>query len=101
MKLKVDTYRRTRGANSRLLDISCRKCGKHIGFCQKDGPGNLRQMYIDRIIRPTVPVSRKGLSCPNHHLLGVKITYEKERRPAYRLFVDAVSKKISSKNARV
>lgn len=28
------------------------------------------------------------------HVLGVKILYEKEKRPAFRLFVDSVSKKI-------
>ena len=51
-------------------------------------------MYIDRISEPTISVSRKDLSCPKGHLLGVRIVYEKEKRPAYRLFVDAVVKKI-------
>jgi hypothetical protein len=61
---------------------------------QKDSPGNLRRMYIDRIIAPKVSISRKDLSCSNGHLLGVKIVYEKENRLAFRLFVDAVRKKI-------
>jgi hypothetical protein len=51
-------------------------------------------MYIDRIIEPTVPISRKDLSCPKGHLLGIKIIYEKEKRPAFRIFVDSVTKKI-------
>jgi hypothetical protein len=51
-------------------------------------------MYIDRIINPKVSIFKKDLSCPKNHLLGVKIIYEKENRPAFRLFVDSVKKKI-------
>lgn len=51
-------------------------------------------MYIDRIIEPSVSISSKDLSCPNKHLLGLKVVYEKEKRPAYRLFVDSVTKKL-------
>ncbi len=89
-----DKYRRTRGGRSRLLDISCRECGEHICLYQKDGPGSLKRLYIDRIIEPGVSVSRKDLSCLAGHLLGVKIIYEKEKRPAFRLFADSVTKKI-------
>jgi hypothetical protein len=51
-------------------------------------------MYIDRIIEPKISTSRKDLTCTKSHLLGVKIIYEKEKRPAFRLFVDSVTKKI-------
>ena len=51
-------------------------------------------MYIDRIIEPRVSLIRKDLSCPKGHLVGVKIIYEKERRLAFRLFIDSVIKKI-------
>lgn len=51
-------------------------------------------MYIDRIIDSAVSISRKDLSCPKDHLLGVRIVYEKEKRIAFRLFVDALTKKI-------
>ena len=61
---------------------------------QKDGPGNLRRMYMDRIIDPQISITKKDLTCQKGHLLGVKIMYEKENRPAFRLFVDSVSKKI-------
>ena len=92
---KNDKYKRTRGGYSRLLNISCEKCGEHICFYQKDGPGNLRRMYIDRISEPKVSLQRKDLSCPKSHLLGVKIIYAKENRPAFRLFVDSIIKKIT------
>ncbi len=76
------------------MAISCEKCGEQICLYQKDGPGNLRRMYIDRIIEPNVSIARKDLACSNGHLLGVKIIYEKEDRAAFRLFVEAVKKRI-------
>jgi hypothetical protein len=91
---KNDKYKKVRGGYSRLLDISCQKCDRHICNYQKDGPGNLRRMYIDRIIENEVPISGKNLSCSNGHLLGIKIIYEKENRLAFRLFVDSVKKQI-------
>ncbi len=51
-------------------------------------------MYHDRIIEPKVSISKKDLSCDKGHLLGVKIIYDKENRPAFRLFVDSIKKKI-------
>jgi hypothetical protein len=92
---KNDKYKKVRGGYSRLLKIYCQKCGEDICSYQKDGPGNLRRMYMDRIIEPKISISRKDLSCPKGHLLGVKIVYEKEKRPAFRLFVDSVTKKIT------
>ena len=100
MKLKNDKYRRTRGGYSRLLAVSCRKCGSTVCSYQKDGPGNLRRMYLDRIIEPQVSVARKDLTCVKGHLLGVKIVYDKEGRLAFRLFVDSVMKKIVKSGAK-
>ncbi len=62
---------------------------------QKDGQGNLRRTYIDRIVESKISTSKKDLSCTEGHLLGVKIIYDREKRPAFRLFVDAVAKKIT------
>jgi len=92
---KNDRYKKIRGGYSRLLQISCQKCDSLICLYQKDGPGNLRRMYLDRISNPKVPIATpKNLICPKGHILGVKIVYEKEKRPAFRLFVDSVIKKI-------
>lgn len=92
---KNDKYKKARGGYSRLLVISCQKCGSFICRYQKDGPGNLRRMYLDRILAPAVAIARKDFTCPSGHLLGVKMIYEKEKRPAFRLFVDSVQKKIT------
>lgn len=55
---------------------------------------NIRRIYLDRIMDKHVPISGKNLNCQEAHLLGIKIIYEKENRPAFRLFVDFVAKKI-------
>lgn len=89
-----DRYKKVRGGYSRLLEISCEKCKEVVCSYQKDGPGGLRRMYLDRILNSRVSITRKDFSCSNDHLLGIKIMYEKENRPAFRLFVDSIKKKI-------
>jgi len=91
---KNDKYKKARGGYSRLLEIRCQKCNRVVCHYQKDGPGHLRRMYIDRISDKQVPLSGKNFNCPEAHLLGIKIIYKKENRPAFRLFVDSVNKKI-------
>jgi hypothetical protein len=98
MKFKNDRFRKARGGYSRFLQITCRKCKSRVCFYQKDGEGSLRRMYVDRMIEPKVSLTKKELICPKGHSLGVKTMYEKEQRPAFRLFVDAVEKKIMSMN---
>lgn len=93
--LKNDKYRKARGGHSRLLDVSCAKCNTHIFYYQKDGPGILKRAYLDRIVGLNVK-GKTNLICPKcKELLGVPIIYKKENRPALRLFVGAVSKKIT------
>ncbi len=92
--LKNDKYRKARGGHSRILDISCAKCGTHLFNYQKDGPGILKRTYLDRILGSKV--GKSNLLCPKcKELLGVPIIYKKENRPAIRLFEGAVSKKIA------
>lgn len=101
-KFKKDKYSSNRGGRSALLDISCQHCGNHICFYQKDGPGELKRMYCDRIVAPEELVQRyKGknyselepLNCENcKRQLAVPMIYEKEKRSALRLFVGAVNK---------
>lgn len=104
IKFKSDKYKNSRGGYSRLLDIQCAKCGKHLFFYQKDGPGILKRMYLDRIfdssryanLENTSLNSIPKLICPNcNELLGTPYIYEKEKRLAFRLFVGAIIKKIT------
>ncbi len=104
---KSDKYKKVRGGYSRLLDISCAKCGTHLCYYQKDGPGMLKRMYLDRIYGSkkysdlqnaplkTVP-QLTCLGCKQ--VVGVPYTYAKEDRLAFRLFVGAITKKITDSN---
>ena len=101
-KFKKDKYTSNRGGKSVLLDISCQHCGNHVCFYQKDGPGQLKRMYCDRIISPANLVEEikekdfkdlKPLHCAKcDRLLAVPMIYEKEKRNALRLFVGAIKK---------
>lgn len=96
IKFKNDKYRKVRGGYSRLLDISCEHCGNHLFYYQKDGPGILKRMYEDRIFEAKNVKLDSNLFCPKcKRLLAVPIIYEKENRPALRLFVGAITKKIT------
>jgi ribosomal protein S27E len=94
-KLKNDKYRKVRGGHSRFLRVSCESCGEFLFLYQKDGPGPLKRVYIDRIISLGVFNRAKQLSCKScKKVIGTFYIYPKEKRPAYRLYQDAVIKKI-------
>lgn len=102
LKLKNDKYKKSRGGYSRLLDISCSLCGNHICYYQKDGPGILKRMYLDRITGIEIPdyqlkETKKvpQLICTKcHQHLGIPTIYDPEKRAAYRLFVGSISKRV-------
>ena len=94
LKLKQDKYRKKRGGHSRLLIISCAKCQSRVALYQKDGPGILKRMYLDRIVEPQKLTASKFICGKCKEVLGMSIVYKKENRPAYRLFEGAVTKKI-------
>ena len=102
-ELKKDKYKLARGTHSRLLNLFCRVCGEKIVTYQKDGPGNLRRLYFDRIFYPkkwtnleSKPLNAVSkLSCPKcKEDLGTPYIYKKENRKAFKVYQDALVKKI-------
>ena len=93
-KIKTDKYKTVRGGSSKMLKIYCGKCRFFLCEYQKDGAGNLRRMYLDRIIKPLISLDKKDLSCGNGHIIGVKIIYKKENRLAFRLISGSFVKEI-------
>ena len=76
-----------------MLRLSCASWGHNLFRYQKDGPGILKRLYLNRIQGDSSSSSK--LSCPKcKEMLGVRTIYKKENRPAYRLFTGAISKKI-------
>jgi hypothetical protein len=106
MEWKNDPYRQARGGYARLLAVSCATCGTHLFYYQKDGPGIVKRLYLDRIYQshayeglqhralPHLP-QLLCLHCGEH--LGTPIVYQKEHRLAFRLFAGAVTTKISKR----
>ena len=93
VKFINDKFKKNRGGYSRLLNISCGHCNNHLLYYRKDGPGILKRMYLDRIVKTDLDID-KNLICPScKSLLAVPMIYEKENRQALRLFVGAVTKK--------
>lgn len=92
---KRDQYKDNRGEYSRFLNIFCERCESHLFLYQKDGPGELRRMYLDRILAPEVPKGKKEIACKScGKVFGTHILYEKENRPAIRLYQGAVIKRV-------
>lgn len=105
-EFKKDKFKKSRGDWSRLLNIYCRKCNSLVTIYQKDGPGNLRRLYLDRIFAPEGLINLnlkkiEGITqfrCKKcTEVLGTPYIYEKENRKAFRLYVDAITKKIRKK----
>ena len=92
MKLKNDSFKKSRGGYSTILEISCSSCNKKLFNYQKDGPGIIKRMYIDRIYGD---VKGQNLKCKNcNKLIGSLTIYQKESRPAYSIKYGTIKKKI-------
>ena len=96
VEFKNDKFKRNRGNFSRWLLLSCEKCKKPFCYYQKDGPGILKRLYVDRMIsiKKENFIDEKLVCEKCNFALGVYTIYKKEDRPAYRLFTGAVEKKI-------
>lgn len=102
-RYKKDAYASARG-KSRLFLLSCERCAKRVGLYQKDGPGPLKRLYLDRFFSPPALVALAAaksvkalppLRCSGcKEELGIPMVYEKEGRLAYKLFQSTVAKKI-------
>jgi ribosomal protein S27E len=103
--MKKDKYMKVRGGYGRFLNIGCGNCGNAILLYQKDGPGSLLRMYLDRIFAPpelTIELAKvtskdkmKSLICPKcKEVLAVPMIYESENRLALRV-TGLIAKKIN------
>lgn len=102
---KKDRYRQMRGGYSRFLNVYCSNCKNHILLYQKDGPGILKRLYMDRIFAPDNLTNLQNIGnielinnliCENcKNLIGFPIIYEKENRMSFHLKQGSFIKKIS------
>ena len=90
-----------------MLNVCCRKCESVVAVYQKDGPGNLRRLYLDRIFAPANLVGLQTLSINDvpalkckkcSEVLGAPYIYAKEKRKAFRVYQDSVIKRLRKLN---
>ena len=102
-EFKKDKYKSARGTHSRLVNLHCRVCGNLFAIYQKDGPGNLRRLYMDRIFHPKKltnlqdkPLNKiSTLKCSKcNEDIATPYIYTKENRKAFKVYQDMVVKKI-------
>lgn len=67
-----------------------------MALYQKDGPGELKRMYLDRIFAPKIKkVGTNDFKCSAcKKIVGTFYNYKKENRPAVRLYQGSVVKKV-------
>jgi len=88
---KKDEYSKARNSYSRIINVLCRKCKQVVLVYQKDGPGNLRRLYFDRIYDPKALTHLEKnkinevstLKCKCGVILGTPYIYTKENRKAF------------------
>ena len=52
-KLKNDKYRKARGGKAYFINLICIRCNNIILKYQKDGDGDLKRCYLNRIFYPS------------------------------------------------
>lgn len=101
---KKDEYLTARGGKPHFLNIYCDHCGSHILLYQKDNPGKLKRLYLDRILSPQtltelnqLPIHQiSQLRCHScNRLLAVVEEYDNEPRKVYLLLSFATINKVA------
>ncbi len=101
-QFKSDKEREARGGKAQMLELSCAKCGDKFFHYQKDGPGPLLRLYLDRIHEPAKYhglqsksiKDLKVIDCKKcGRLIAMPAIYKPEKRKSYRLFEGALAKK--------
>ncbi len=108
-ELKKDRFHKARGGTSSFFNLFCANCQQWLLLYQKDGPGTLYRLYLDRIHAPenlaeltekyTVQTVKNvpPLKCSScNALIAAAMVYQLESRLAYRLKRGAFSKQKSN-----
>jgi len=102
-KFENDSSYKARGGTAKWLVLICAKCKSDICFYQKDGPGNIFRLYLDRIADSGANYLFKNLeeneiqklTCANcGSIIATPMTYGKDAKPrlALRLIESGVEK---------
>ena len=99
-----DEYLEKRGGMPHFLNIYCDHCGKHILLYQKDNPGKLKRLYLDRIVAPELLTELDSLPLEDipqlrclecSRLIAIAEDYDSEPRKVYLLLSFATINKVA------
>jgi hypothetical protein len=101
---KNDVYLTARGGTTKFYSIFCQGCRQWVLYYQKDGPGPLLRIYLDRIHSPanlselqneysvTTVEDVPELKCSTcMQVLGTPVIYEPENRLAFQMIPQTFS----------
>lgn len=103
--LKNDKYRRARGGKAFIVSLSCVACGAEVLLYQKDGDGQLKRCYLNRVLAPPqlenlqrkqdikTPQDMPHLECPKCKVVIGSPMRHHDGRLAFKLRRGHVSKK--------
>ena len=89
----VDEFSQNRGGTSVMYTLACEKCDAVLGDYQKDGPGPLKRLYVDRLqsaVAPAYTPMHVWACHACHRPLAIAMVYAKETRPCWTLFAHTV-----------
>ena len=104
-EFKKDRYLRARGGKAFFVEIFCGKCGTKLLLYQKDGDGQLKRCYLNRIFWPPElenlqrdplmqePKNVPPLACSNCKIVIGMAIHHHSGRIAFRLRPGYFSKK--------
>lgn len=106
-KINRDSSYKRRGGTAQWILLSCGVCKENLALYQKDGPGKLFRLYLDRLTSTSGerPFSNLGKTAINaltcngcQETIGIPMTYEKDDFPrtALRLTGAGINKTILS-----
>ena len=101
--IKRDRFLQLRGGRAYRVELSCRACDTVLLQYQKDGDGQLKRCYLNRIIGPEVLLESGKFATTDKDLellqcnsckakIGIPITYY-DGRLAYRLIPNTFKKR--------
>jgi len=92
MKIIKDKYLRRRGGHTKILDILCKNCANKLFVYQKDGTGQLKRCYFNRIMTDNIQLKENEFNCPQcKEKIGFGITHT-DKRLAIKLLRGKISK---------
>ena len=98
-ELKRDKYSDKRGGNSKVLMIRCKQDNFELALYQKDGPGPLKRLYLDRVIEPSLKAGHELVCKKCKQQVAVPYIYADEKRQALMIEAGSITQQVIPRSA--